>query len=494
MFIVTAKWFCHCLLSLCAADGVVKPRRCAASSAFYAWSATWIKTDHFSKSLRGGYISFFTMMSLLFFRQSKKLACHPVTAVWVVVAMLFFSCEKPWNRPPRPSYSITIHNEFDFTQARYGAFLHGDDGKVAVFRWLKSNDTTQLTIPFSDSDRYHCTLVKLTINISPVATDTSVELTTWEHLLNEKEIYLHQPENIPSSTELKVRFVGVNSMDTLVLPNATRVIAPTASNNYFGHYQVAHYHDFWVRARFNGSMQWYYKLFRNNTAADLSMNLSVTDFEPTVMPNTLIGLPSAARWQYTIATRTPTCAPGWFVLDQTHPDRPSVNNTASVFQPETEVYTEYRMMMKGEQQQPNGAVFYVDKIWTGQLPSYIPVFHFDVTPVSANHYKNITVDCEGDFDILAIERTGVGTPSVKWTSWVTPATNGPLSYTLPDLPGEVAALASSLRNYNLGQSIKVRGERFDQLSGYEAVADQYLTSDRTWWKAEAGLNAVERLY
>ena len=53
--IATAKWFCNCSLSLRSADCVVKPRRCAASPAFYALSAALMKTDHFTKSLRGGY-------------------------------------------------------------------------------------------------------------------------------------------------------------------------------------------------------------------------------------------------------------------------------------------------------------------------------------------------------------------------------------------------------------------------------------------------------
>jgi hypothetical protein len=55
VFIATAKWFCNCSLSLRPADCVVKPRRCAASPAFYALSAALMKTDHFTKPLRGGY-------------------------------------------------------------------------------------------------------------------------------------------------------------------------------------------------------------------------------------------------------------------------------------------------------------------------------------------------------------------------------------------------------------------------------------------------------
>ena len=47
MFIATAKWFCNCLISIRAADCVVKPRRRAASSALYALPATRMKTDYF---------------------------------------------------------------------------------------------------------------------------------------------------------------------------------------------------------------------------------------------------------------------------------------------------------------------------------------------------------------------------------------------------------------------------------------------------------------
>jgi hypothetical protein len=53
--IATAKWFCNCLVSLRPADCVVKPRRCAASPAFYALSTELMKTDHFTKPLRGDY-------------------------------------------------------------------------------------------------------------------------------------------------------------------------------------------------------------------------------------------------------------------------------------------------------------------------------------------------------------------------------------------------------------------------------------------------------
>jgi hypothetical protein len=55
LIIATAKWFCNCSGSLRPADCVVKPRRCAASPAFYALSTELMKTDHFTKPLRGGY-------------------------------------------------------------------------------------------------------------------------------------------------------------------------------------------------------------------------------------------------------------------------------------------------------------------------------------------------------------------------------------------------------------------------------------------------------
>jgi hypothetical protein len=54
-FVNPAHHICNCSASLRPADCVVKPRRCAASPAFYALSTELMKTDHFTIPLRGDY-------------------------------------------------------------------------------------------------------------------------------------------------------------------------------------------------------------------------------------------------------------------------------------------------------------------------------------------------------------------------------------------------------------------------------------------------------
>ena len=68
--------------SLRAADCVVKPRRCAVSSAFYALSATRMKTDHFSKPLCGGYIWRVNLSQRQWYALRRRCLLHMIE-VWL---------------------------------------------------------------------------------------------------------------------------------------------------------------------------------------------------------------------------------------------------------------------------------------------------------------------------------------------------------------------------------------------------------------------------
>ena len=48
--ILKEQWFAKILLALSPPDCVVKPRRCAASPAFYAWSADLMPAQSFSQT------------------------------------------------------------------------------------------------------------------------------------------------------------------------------------------------------------------------------------------------------------------------------------------------------------------------------------------------------------------------------------------------------------------------------------------------------------
>lgn len=412
----------------------------------------------------------------------------------ITITMAISACEKPWNRPPRPSYSLTFDNSHNTLQALYGAFLHDESGKVALFSWLKGEDTTNFFIPFSDYDHYNCTVIKILVTQMGSSQDTTFELTTYHQLADLSTVFLRTPKESSTATELKIQFTGISSLDSIVIPNSTAIIQPQESNNFFGHYQIEHNGNFWIRARFNGDSVWKYRTFKNYAAGDVSLSLAATQFTPITSPEVSISLPYSARWSYQAMGETPGASPQWMSLDQNSDlNTLPFSSKIELVYPENEPYNRYRLNLKGGGNSSSSTVFYLDQI-VENLPESIPSIPFNVVPFQVSDIRNIAVECSGEFDIITLKRVSPNPPSVTWVSYFPPALNQIVSHKLPDIPEELTRLIPALKNYNLGYSISVTGERFDNLSGFEEVQQQLLLNDNPYWKAEAGMTGIERFY
>lgn len=415
----------------------------------------------------------------------------------IIIATLIVAlsaCEKPWNRPPRPSYSLTFDNSQNTLQALYGAFLHDESGKVALFSWLKGEDTTNLFIPFSDFDHYNCTVIKILVTQVGSSQDTTFELTTYHQLSDQSTVYLRTPKETSVATELKIQFTGISSLDSIIIPNSIAIIQPQESNNFFGHYRIEHNGNFWIRARFNGDTDWKYRTFKNYSNGDVSLSLAATQFAPITSPEVSINLPFSARWSYQAMGETPGISPQWMSLDQNSDlNTPPFSSKIDLVHPENETYNRYRIHLRGGGNGSNSSVFYLDQI-QDHLPASIPSIAFNVIPFQISDFRNIAVECSGEFDIVTLKRNSPNPPYVHWTAYFPPALNQTVVHKLPDIPEELSRLIPALKNYNLGYTISVTGERYETLSGFEEVQQQLLLNDNPYWKAEAGMTGVERFY
>jgi hypothetical protein len=296
------------------------------------------------------------------------------------------------------------------------------------------------------------------------------------------------------TTELKLQFTGINSLDSIIIPNSTTIIHPQESNNFFGHYQINHNGNFWIRAKFNGDTEWKYRTFKNYSAGDVSLSLAANQFTTITSPQLSIALPHSARWAYQAMGETQGTSPQWMALDQNSDlNTPPFSSTLELIRPENEPYNRYRLHLKGSGNSSNGSVFHLDQI-VDNLPTSIPSIPFNVTPYQISDFRNITIECSGDFDMLTVKRTSPTPPYVRWTSYLPSALNQNVLHQLPEIPDEVARLAPALKNYNLGYTISVTGERYELLSGFEEVQHNLLLNDNPYWKAQAGMTGIERFY
>lgn len=415
----------------------------------------------------------------------------------IVLSGLFIitACHKTPPEEPRPSYTLNFSNDFNLLQARYAAYLTDAEGKVVLFKWLSSSDTSSLVIPFSDFDHYDCTIFKMVITPTAIRMDTTVELISYQQVPNQTTIYLRNTEPVVI-TDLRVQFTGISTLDTIIVPNGLTFIKPQESNSFFGHYNIRHHGDFWLRARFDGDPHWRYMVFNNYQSTDLSVTLDKNILPALTNPNAIIQLPFLAPWQYQIQGELDNNinrlmpigdlrrAPGGGtpLLDQ-----------LEVFRPEILSFTRYRIQMQGSSTLPGGYTYYCDQFFP-TIPAALPAPSFQVSATNLSDSRLVGVQCSGDFNNLVITRNNNSIPSITWTALAAPNKNGITTHRLPDVPGEIITLFPSLKNYSLGDKVWVRAEKYQSLTGFETVQSNLFLNSDPYWKAKAGMLGVEQIF
>jgi hypothetical protein len=405
------------------------------------------------------------------------------------------SCNKNSSIAPRLPYTIIINNEFTLLEAKFGVFITDDDGKVAAFSWLDGQDTTHFGLRFSDSDKYNCTIAKISINRSTGIPDTLVEMTTYDHVqhntvINLRELKYEQEVNI------KMQFKNLSSLDSLIVPESEIIITPTSSNNYFGNFKVNYTGDFWLRAKFNGEPGWKYLLFTNFAQTPNTLYIDPNLMSPMTKVPHQLNLPFESRWKYhidgIINIDNQKLMPLVNILDEQDNNVP-VADYLRVYQPDDLALNGYRLSLQGIKQGPNGYTYGLDRYYS-ILPNSIEMPDFNIEPTLVNDFNRIGIRCVGNFDALVITRTISGATKITWSVYVPPVLDGDISNELPQIPKELASLYPKLANKQFDSGTAVRAERYKLLFGFEDVQFSIFDNTDVFWQPKNELSTIEKVF
>lgn len=424
---------------------------------------------------------------------------HTLTGLLIGALLLGNEGCKKDNTPivpvEKPSFSLTFDNQFNILEARYAAYLTDDDGKILAFRWLNPSDTSRLTLPDTDVERYDCTVAKVVIVETVLGLDTTIELTSYHQVADGSLIHLRNP-NFQQVTTLSLQLTGLSNLDTIIVPDGLTFIRPRASNNFLGQYRVTHTGRIWLRLRFDGDSHWRYVNFDNissgtlNTIVDVNLLPVILEEPPTVQ------LPFSAQWKYNlqgvinlnqrqfVAVGDLDRAPGGYV---------PVLNQLAVFRPLNQTFSGYRINLVGREDVLNGYTYYCDRLYD-QLPTAVETPNFDLAPTVLGDSRLVAVNCSGYFDLLRVTRENSGQPHVVWTALAPPVNNGTFVHRLPDVPKELGAFSKALRNYEFGGVAKVRAERYLNVHAFDDLQNLQLDGTDPLWAAKAGLLGKERAF
>jgi hypothetical protein len=420
------------------------------------------------------------------------------------------ACKKdpaPPTPPAEERFRVHVHNHFNELQGRYALWLSDADGRIRAFRWLPAEDSAQIEVPDSRTlDRFDCTIARIAISESPGlgTRDTSITLQTYALVPHDRQVQLRN-QRIGRMTDLSLNLLGVSTLDSIIVADGLTFAKPLPANNFNGLYQVLHTGRIWMRMLVNGEENWRFLYFDGiNTPA-----FEVNDLDVNIMPimfvkPTKVQMPFAAAWQYNVdgvvdtagsqflplgdLRRAPGGAvPAFATLDVFEP----IAN--SDFMPEPLPYGSYRIAVNGTGEQSDAYTYLHDAFYT-KLPAALPTPAFDLEPTIQLGDRFAAVRCLGDFDLLTFVRQKSGTQHISWEAVVQPQNGGIVSYRLPDVPKELGDLYPVLKNYNFGNTVRVRAEHFARYSDYEAIVSQRLVNTDPLWRAKGGYIAREEQY
>ncbi|MBK6930469.1 MAG: hypothetical protein IPH12_06215 [Saprospirales bacterium] len=420
-----------------------------------------------------------------------------ITAFFLVLFAV--SCQK--NEPPEPpettNFSLYFQNDFNLVQARYAAFVSDSNGLVRAFRWLPGSDTASLSVPDAlPGERFDCTVVQIIARSSPGTgiADTAVRLTTYTHPAGGTRIRLRDP-NFLQSTDVDLTLTGLNSLDSILVPEGLTFVQPQASNNFQGKYRVLHTGRLWLRLRINGEAGWRYAIFDQVSGPGISVALDASALPAIPAVSATITLPLLTTWEYQLdrivdaglfqffPIGDPVRVPGGAI---------PVFDQLDVFEPPNLPFGGYRLQCAGYDGAA-GVGYICDRSFVA-LPNTLPEPAGDIARTTLADARQIAVRCTGAIDLLAFTRQRSGTTQLAWEVLMAPLNDGIVLYRLPDVPAELADMFPALKNYAFDPGVRVRAECYDLLQGYSAVVAQRLSLDDPLWQMKAGYTARERIF
>lgn len=410
----------------------------------------------------------------------------------LLLCFLAASCQKN-DGPESPDialFTINVDNKIQVLQAQYAVFLTDENGQVRAFRWLPGADTARVQVPGSNpTDRFDCTVVKIEPFLAPGTglRDTTVTLTTYTNLNSGANIHLDDP-NFLQGADLFLKFTGVNSLDSIVVPQGLTFVKPQANNNFEGQYRVLHTGRIWCRVRVNGESAWRYAIFENIDGDSHTATLDVSTLPLLPASTTTVSLPLLTDWNYEL-DRVVNLEQKKFLAIGGNLRIPGgaipVINQLYVFEPPNLAQNGYRLRISGLDPNPGGYGYVCDKFFQ-TLPTALQNPNFDILSASVSNQRQVSVQCSGFVDLLAVRRQFNGNPKISWEALVAPNNSGAANYRLPNLPVELGDVYPALKNYDFTSGVEVRAESYDALHAYPEVIARMMLGGDPLWQMEAG--------
>ncbi|MEQ1744111.1 MAG: hypothetical protein ABMA02_01685 [Saprospiraceae bacterium] len=417
----------------------------------------------------------------------------------VFTVLLLVSCGKT-DIPPsgdEPGYTVTFVSRFSILQNETAAFLSDDDGQIRLFQWLPGLDTTKLVVADTkEGERFDLTIVGVLLRSLPGTNlvDTFLTMKTYTNVAD-GSVLDFIPVDVVYETDFQIKFTGISTLDSIVVPNGVTFAQPQPDNNFQGEYQVLHNGQFWCRIKLNGEPNWRYLLLNNVTS---SGTLNITRDVATLpeLPNSpaYIGLPFFTNWTYKLDKAVNASQDKFLVLG---PQLPIPGGVVPLFdalpalEPPGLPNHGYRLWLLGTNPAPGGYGYECDRLFT-TLPATAPALDIDIQPTNLADKRLVAVTSSGPVDVLSFTR--FGSPNLTWEVLAAPATNGPTVYRLPDVPSTLSDRFPALRTYDLGSHVQVRAERYDQFDGYDAAIRARMQPQDPLWRAKAGYLARQRTF
>ncbi len=428
----------------------------------------------------------------------------------VIVILLGTHCKKdPFVPVITPKgFELYINNEYNELENKYAVWLSDQDGVQKAFKWIPGNDTVIISVPGSlASDRFDCTvaeIMKIDESGSGV-TDTIIRLTTYPQIGSGESLNFRLT-NKPQVSDLKVKFAGMNSFDSIIVSNAFILSRPQASNNYTAHYKVLNTGDFWFRILVNGDPHWRYLVLDDINEGEIDLGT----INPSIMSLNLayhdrMNFPFSSSWKYNIEGVVDTALGKYFPLGEAlrAPGGATFfQNFIEVVEPITDdvffptlpkPYGDFRIQAYGTSTTPTGYNYAIDQYFDS-IPLNLPIPTWDIEGTSSSGYRTIAVKCVGDFDVLSFSRSRSAKPSIHWEVQTKPQNGAIVSYRLPDVPDEIGKLYSSLANYSFDGAVKARAENYALYGNYDFIRRKKMKNDDAYWQAKGKYLARERSF